>query len=105
MRQLGGVIRMGPLRVPAGLAGLLRAPPKDGGLDMRRHQQLTLKNPTKCNFKNVFVYTKSMVTTDETVAKCEEAADAADDSGRKELAAGFRSAAGNLRGLQRLLDD
>lgn len=45
-----------------------------------------------------------MVTTDEVIIKCEEAADAADDSGRKELADGFRSAAGNLRGLQQLLD-
>ena len=44
VRHLGGVIRVGPLRIPMGPAGLLCAPPKDGGLDMRRHQQLMQKN-------------------------------------------------------------
>ena len=46
-----------------------------------------------------------MVTTDEAIAKCESAADAADNSGRRDLAEGFRSAASNLRGLKPLLEE
>ena len=51
------------------------------------------------------MYTKSVVTTEEAIAKCEDAADAADSAGRRDLAEGFRSAANNLRGLKPFLDE
>lgn len=46
-----------------------------------------------------------MVTTEEAIVKCENAADAADGAGRKDLAEGFRSAANHLRGLKPFLDE